>query len=117
MKMQVSAACAALVLVLAPCAAISADKAADKAPSKVEKALDKTNEVIDDAAITGKVKALYAKDKTVSALKINVDTDKGVVKLSGNAKSKEEAAKAVELAKSVHGVTSVKNDITVGAKK
>ena len=117
MKTRISAACAALALVLAPFTAQSADKAADKAPSKVDKALDKTNEVIDDAAITGKVKALYAKDKTVSALKINVDTDKGVVKLSGNAKSKEEAAKAVEIAKSVNGVTSVKNEIAVGAKK
>ena len=117
MKTQLSPACAAVSLLLGSSAAYAADKPADKAPSKVEKALDKTNEVIDDAAITGKVKALYAKDKTVSALKINVDTDKGVVKLSGNAKSKEEAAKAVELAKSVHGVTSVKNDIAVGAKK
>jgi hyperosmotically inducible periplasmic protein len=117
MKALLSAACAAFALVLVQSAAFAADKPADKAPSKVEKALDKTNEVIDDSAITGKVKALNAKDKTVSALKINVDTDKGVVRLSGNAKSREEAAKAVEIAKSVNGVTSVKNDIAVGAKK
>lgn len=114
MKSEFAAACAALFLVLAP-AAWSADKAADKAPSKVEKALDKTNEVIDDSAITAKIKAIYAKDKAVSAMKIHVDTDKGVVKLTGNAKSKEEAAKAVEIAKSVHGVSSVKNEIAVGA--
>ena len=72
---------------------------------------------IDDAAITGKIKAEYAKDKTVSAMKIHVDTDKGVVKLTGNAKSKAESAKAVEIARGVHGVVSVKNDITVGAAK
>jgi hyperosmotically inducible protein len=55
----------------------------------------------------------------VSALSIKVDTDKGVVKLSGNAKSKDEAAKAESIAKSVNGVTSVKNDIqvTAGGKK
>jgi osmotically-inducible protein OsmY len=116
MKADLLAACAALSLV-APVSAYSADKPADKAPSTVEKAFDKTNEAIDDAAITGKVKALYAKDKTVSALKINVDTDKGVVKLTGNARSKAEAAKAVDIAKSVRGVGSVKNDIVVGAKK
>ena len=116
MKAPLTAACAALALVLAP-AAWSADKAADKAPSKIDKAVEKTNEVIDDSAITGKIKAEYAKDKTVSAMKIHVDTDKGVVKLSGVAKSKEEAVKAVEIAKRVHGVTSVKNDITVGTAK
>ena len=114
MKARFTAACAVLALVLAP-AAYSADKPADKAPSKMDRAVEKTKEVVDDATITTKIKAEYAKDKTVSALKIHVDTDKGVVKLTGNARSKEEAAKAAEIAKSVHGVSSVKNDITVGA--
>lgn len=116
MKALFTAVCAACALFVTSVAQ-AADKAADKAPSKIDKAVEKTNEVIDDAAITGKIKAEYAKDKTVSAMKIHVDTDKGVVKLTGNAKSKEESAKAVAIAKSVHGVTSVKNEIVVGAKK
>lgn len=117
MKPEFAAVCAALAFVLAPVAS-AADKAADKAPSKMEKAAEKTNEVIDETAITAKIKAEYAKDKTVSAMKIHVETDKGgVVKLTGNARSKAESAKAVEIAKSVHGVTSVKNEITVGGKK
>jgi osmotically-inducible protein OsmY len=37
------------------------------------------------------------------------------VKLTGNAKSKEEADKAVSIAQSVKGVVSVKNDIQVAA--
>jgi hyperosmotically inducible periplasmic protein len=116
MKALITAACAACALLLAP-VTNAADKAADKAPSKVDKALAKTNEVIDDSAITGKIKAEYAKDKTVSAMKIHVDTDKGVVTLTGRAKSNEEAAKAVQIAKTVHGVTAVKSEITVGAAK
>ena len=122
MKTLRFAACAALALTLSPLA-YSADKAAEKkeAPSKVDKAVEKTKEAFDDAAITTKIKAIYAKDKAVSALKIHVDTDKGVVTLTGNAKSKDEASKAAEIAKSVNGVTSVKNDITVagaaGGKK
>jgi hyperosmotically inducible periplasmic protein len=36
--------------------------------------------------ITTKIKAEFAKDKQVSAMNIKVDTDKGVVKLTGNAK-------------------------------
>ena len=61
-----------------------------------------------------KIKAEYAKDKDVSALNIKVDTDdKGVVTLSGNAKSKAEADKAVMIARDTKGVTSVKNEIQV----
>ena len=73
-------------------------------------------ETVSDSIITTKIKAEYAKDKTVSAMNIKVDTDqKGVVVLSGNAKTKAEADKAESLAKGTQGVTSVKNNITVGA--
>jgi hyperosmotically inducible periplasmic protein len=68
--------------------------------------------------ITTKIKAEFAKDTQVSALKIHVDTDdKGVVTLSGNAKSSAEADKAVMIAKNTKGVVSVTNNIKVQAKK
>ncbi len=74
-------------------------------------------ENVGDAVITTKIKAEYAKDKDVSALKIKVDTDdKGVVTLSGNAKSKAEADKAVKIARDTKGVSSVKDEIKVQAK-
>ena len=51
-------------------------------------------------------------------MKIHVDTDdKGVVTLSGNAKSRAEADKAVMIAKNMKGVTEVKNKIKVAPKK
>ena len=117
MKAELAATCVALGLILAPVAGYSADKkeSAMKSEEKKESKTEKAKEAVEDATITTKIKAEYAKDKTVSALKIHVDTDKGVVKLTGNAKSKDEAEKAVEIAKRVHGVSSVKNDITVGA--
>jgi hyperosmotically inducible protein len=69
---------------------------------------------VKDSMITGKVKAALAKEKDVSALHIKVDTDdKGVVQLSGTAKTQTEADRAVEIATSVEGVTSVSNEITV----
>lgn len=74
-------------------------------------------ETLSDTMITAKIKAEYAKDKDVSALNIKVDTDnKGVVTLSGTAKSQAEADRAVAIAKGVQGVSSVKNDIKVQAK-
>jgi hyperosmotically inducible periplasmic protein len=89
--------------------------AADKAADKKEGMIPRVKEITDDSTITGKIKAEFAKDKAVSALGINVDTNKGVVTLSGNAKSKEEVDKAVAIAKNTGGVSSVKNDIKVSS--
>jgi hyperosmotically inducible periplasmic protein len=72
-------------------------------------------EVVDDSVITTKIKTEFATDKQVSAMNIKVDTDKGVVTLSGNAKSKDEAEKAASIAKNTKGVVSVKNNIQVSA--
>lgn len=75
---------------------------------------DSVSTKLSDSVITTKVKAEYAKDKLVSATAIKVDTDSnGLVELSGTAKSKAEAKKAVEIAKNVKGVTSVKDKIVV----
>ena len=68
---------------------------------------------VDDATLTTRVKAKFAEDKTVSALAISVETLKGVVQLSGFAKSSEEKAMAARLARSTSGVVSVRNDIIV----
>jgi hyperosmotically inducible periplasmic protein len=113
MKSQFAAGFVVLGLALAP-VAFAADKAMEKkdTPPKTETIKD----AVKDSIITTKIKAEYAKDKAVSAMNIKVDTDdKGVVTLSGNAKSKEEAAKAESIAKSVSGVTTVKNNIQVTA--
>jgi osmotically-inducible protein OsmY len=74
---------------------------------------ESTGEYIDDATITTKIKAAFVNDPTVSALRINVDTFKGAVQLSGFANSTAEADRAVEIARGVRGVTSVKNNIVV----
>ena len=69
---------------------------------------------LEDSVITAKVKAAFAKDKTVSATDIKVETDSnGLVELSGNARSRAEADKAVMLTKQVKGVTAVKDEISV----
>ena len=68
---------------------------------------------VDDAAVTTKVKAKFAEDPTVSAMAIKVDTMKGVVQLSGFAKSGEERMMAERLARNTNGVADVRNDIIV----
>jgi len=68
---------------------------------------------VDDAAITTKVKAKFADDPTVSAMSIKVDTLRGVVQLSGFAKSADERMMAERLARNTNGVADVRNDIIV----
>lgn len=70
-----------------------------------------TGEYIDDSVITGRVKTAIIKDDSLNAAEVNVETFKGEVQLSGFIGSKEEMDRAVELARSVKGVESVKNDM------
>ena len=106
MKAKLATVCFIAGALLVPVAGYTADT---KETSKSETA----KEFVDDSVITTKIKAEFAKDKAVSAMNIKVDTHKGVVKLSGNAKSKDEADKAASIAKNTKGVSSVKNDIQV----
>jgi hyperosmotically inducible periplasmic protein len=74
-----------------------------------------TREAVSDATITTKVKAELAKEKDVSATRIHVDTDNGVVKLSGTARSRQEADRAASIAQGTKGVVSVDNNIQVAS--
>src|SRR3954468_13739831 len=73
----------------------------------------KSNQPVKDTEITTKVKAKFLEDKAVSATDIHVKTVNGVVQLTGNAKSRDEATKAAEIARGTEGVKSVKNNIKV----
>lgn len=66
---------------------------------------------VDDATITTKVKSDFVLDKTVDATNIKVETYKGTVQLSGFAKSQAEINRAVQIARNVAGVQSVRNDV------
>lgn len=70
-------------------------------------------ETIDDATITTRVKTAFINDPTIGGLRIDVDTFKGVVTLSGRVKTKDEEAKAIALAKSISGVTDVKSTLQI----
>jgi osmotically-inducible protein OsmY len=70
-------------------------------------------ETIDDATITTRVKTSLLNDPDVGGLRIDVDTFKGIVTLSGRVKSKEEETKAVALARKIGGVTDVKSTLSI----
>ena len=70
-----------------------------------------TGEYVDDTVITTKVKAAIFNEPTLKSAEINVETFKGVVQLTGFVSTDANMYKAVEVARSVKGVTSVRNDM------
>lgn len=92
-------ACIALITVFMGCASTQTHES--------------TGQYVDDSAITAKVKSAIFTDPALKVLQINVETYKGVVQLSGFVDSSQSASKAGEVARSIPGVVSVKNDLVV----
>jgi len=74
---------------------------------------ESTEEYADDSVITTKVKSLLAADDFLKSFRISVKTYKGMVQLSGFVGSQKAVDTAVEIARSVKGVKSIKNDLIV----
>ena len=97
----------------APAAQADADRApAVKAQVNATAATSKPPERLDDAAITGKVEAGLHEDPALSGADISVNTNSGVVTLTGLVKSREQAAEAAAHA-SQDGVVRVDNDLAM----
>ncbi|HYP67384.1 MAG TPA: BON domain-containing protein, partial [Thiobacillaceae bacterium] len=73
----------------------------------------KTGKYFDDAWITARVKARLLKDNLLDNLAIRVETQDGVVQLSGEVKSSAQASHAIGLASAVGGVVSVHNGLLI----
>ena len=72
-----------------------------------------TGAYVEDTVITTKVKAVILNEPSLKSREINVETFKGIVQLSGFVSSEADAMRAVEVARTVKGVMSVKNDMRV----
>ena len=70
-----------------------------------------TGAYMGDAWVTTQVKNKILNEPSLKVTQINVETYQSVVQLSGFVDNAASQTKAVELAKSVKGVTSVKNDM------
>ncbi len=70
-----------------------------------------TGEYVDDTVITTKVKTAIFNEPTLKSAEINVETFKGTVQLSGFVSSRAAMDKALEVARRVSGVTSVRDSM------
>lgn len=68
-----------------------------------------------DAGITTSVKSRLIGDDSIKANEIDVDTQNHVVTLTGEVRTPQEEARAVELARGTKGVTDVVNHLTIVA--
>ena len=67
----------------------------------------------DDGTVTVRVKTALINDPVIGGARIDVETFKGVVTLSGRVKSKDEEDKALALVRGVKGVTEVKSTLQI----
>ncbi|MHB1215892.1 MAG: BON domain-containing protein [Thiobacillus sp.] len=79
----------------------------------LERKADQAGQAIDDAAITTSIKGKYLADDTLKGLDISVETQQGVVTLTGSVQSDSAKELATTIAQGVDGVTSVNNQLTV----
>jgi osmotically-inducible protein OsmY len=91
----------------------SVSNAADKADQAVTKQANAAGQVIDDATITTKVKSAFLNEPGMKSMNMSVDTEKGIVTLSGKADTQAKIDKAIKLAEAVEGVQSVSNKLVV----
>jgi hyperosmotically inducible protein len=72
-----------------------------------------TDQVVDDGALTAAVKTKLIADQTMQSYKVNVETQNGVVQLTGFVDSNDARSRAATLARSVDGVADVRNDLEI----
>ncbi|MGH9339590.1 MAG: BON domain-containing protein [Acidobacteriota bacterium] len=76
-------------------------------------AVESVKATSEDAATTAKVKTAFALSERVSAYDVSVDTEGGVVTLSGQVPTEETKTLAGAIADGTTGVEGVRNDLTV----
>src|SRR5690242_19804648 len=105
MNNKLATTCFVIASALTPVAAFAADSDADRS---------KPVTFVKDSVITAQIKTKLAAEHPGSAKHIRVDTDaNGIVWLSGTTNSKAEVHRAVEIARTTDGVTSVNNKLKV----
>lgn len=115
MLKRIAVGVSGLALVLSTAGAAFAQSSTDAAAAKTKSAAQKTENYLSDSEITAAVKTKFLADSKVSALKIGVETNNGVVTLTGNVKTKAEMTKAMSIARGTHGVKRVVNHLKMAA--
>ncbi|MBO1518585.1 molecular chaperone OsmY [Oceanisphaera pacifica] len=90
-----------------------AEQTVERSGDKLDKAANTAGQFIDDSVITTKVKAELLSNDAIASGDISVDTEQGVVTLSGFVDNQKTALHAVELTENIEGVQSVEDKLNV----
>ncbi len=95
-----------VALMLAACAAMPLAQAAEprNSPNSAAEAGQSVGQFVDDATLTTKVKTALVSDNILSLFQISVESNKGMVTLSGAVDKPETIQRAIRLASAVPGV-------------
>lgn len=105
----------AVLAMAAPGPATAAPTDAPAAPSSTGRtAAPRDTAAASDRAITAEVQARLANARTLDPGRIRVSTTDGVVKLEGTVRDDKQRTMAMELARSVRGVTAVSDELRAG---
>jgi hyperosmotically inducible protein len=91
----------------------TASSAATSAMNSASSAMSNAGTALSDTALTAKVKTALLADDNVKGLRIDVETNNGVVVLVGTADTPANQERASVVARGVEGVKSVDNRLTV----
>ncbi len=91
-------------------------KAGDMGELGVGQSSKQDTVMVDDATLAINVQSALKADPKLQNLDIMAEVSNGVVTLTGVASAKRWTAQATEVARSVKGVKSVKNNMTIGHK-
>ncbi len=89
------------------------DRAGNEAAEKTKVAAAETAKVLDDSAVTAKVKAALFAEPGLKTLQVEVETHEGVVTLAGAVDTPILKQRAVEIAGSMNGVHQVVDKLVV----
>ena len=94
--------------------AVPALQAADKqSPGPAERTGQSTGQYIDDATLTTQVKVALLTDNLLSAFEVKVNTQSGIVTLSGEVDKPETIQRAIKLTSAIPGVKAINTHLMV----
>ncbi len=100
-----------LIAAMLGAAAPLAVSAGDGKDMNDKSVMERAGDTISDAALTTKVKTALVAEGELSALDINVDSEQGVVTLSGTVDSEAQVDLAEKVVEDLDGVKGVDNEL------
>ena len=94
----------------------SAEQKMDQAAADMKQKAGEAKDKVADATITAKVKSALMGEPELKALQIHIDTDNGVVTLTGSVDTPQKLELATQVAQRVEGVKSVDNRLNMNGK-